>query len=165
MADSWEDEADEKIVMQPKRLNANAPTFSFNPGASTFSPGSFKPAGQAQQSSQAVPQKVAESPAAENSRENSGNAGLGGDAPAQSTSRALASPDRQTSHPKFLRYGSYLGDMRIAGAIGASNSPAASRGTWELVDPSNRQLCCHRIVRRSKSTRRTQRNLFVGWGT
>lgn len=96
MADSWEDDADEKIVLQPKRLNANAPTFSFNPGASTFSPGSSAPTGPAQQASQPVQQKVAKSPEDDNSRESSGNAGLGGDAP-QPTSQETQQATEQMS--------------------------------------------------------------------
>ena len=47
MADSWEESEDIVLAPVPKpTLRADAPSFSFNPGASKFSPVSFAPATQ-----------------------------------------------------------------------------------------------------------------------
>lgn len=54
MADSWEDEdTSEKIVLPKTNLNVNAPSFSFNPGASSWAPpGQAQPAAPAAQPAQ-----------------------------------------------------------------------------------------------------------------
>ena len=56
MADSWEDQG-EDVVLQPTRprLRADAPAFTFNPGASSFQPPAFN-AQPMQQTAFAAPQ-------------------------------------------------------------------------------------------------------------
>lgn len=77
MGDSWEDEETEKIVLQPKStgLNVNAASFSFNPGASSWSPRGATPAAPATQSSQPATQYAADTTMAEAPRENGAEAG------------------------------------------------------------------------------------------
>ena len=77
MGDSWEDEETEKIVLQPKStgLNAKAASFSFNPGASSWSPHGATPAAPATQPSQPATQYAADTAMAEASRENGVEAG------------------------------------------------------------------------------------------
>lgn len=77
MGDSWEDEETETIVLQPKStgLNANAASFSFNPGASSWSPGGPTPAAPATQSSQPATHDATDTTMAEAPRENGAEAG------------------------------------------------------------------------------------------
>lgn len=89
MADSWEDDTGEKIVLPPKAsLNVNAPSFSFNPGASSWAPpAAAQPAATPQQQPAATQQQPlaaqpshAEAPAPST-------------APQQADDTAMAEPD------------------------------------------------------------------------
>lgn len=62
MADSWEDQAEEQITYQPPaapKLNPMASTFTFSPGASSFTPGPPAPAPPAPKASEPAPAPAA----------------------------------------------------------------------------------------------------------
>ena len=92
--DSWEDEEDtgEKIVLPKTALNINAPSFSFNPGASSWAPPgqsqpaepAAQPAPPAQSSPTAQPSHAEDAPAAP--------------APPAAADTDMAEPDQHQAH-------------------------------------------------------------------
>lgn len=91
MADSWEDDTGEKIVLPPKAsLNINAPSFSFNPGASSWTPpAAAQPAALTQQP---APPAQPEPSAAQPSHAEAPPAAA---APQQAADTAMAEPDHR----------------------------------------------------------------------
>lgn len=92
--DSWEDEEDtgEKIVLPKTALNINAPSFSFNPGASSWAPPSqSQPAAPAAEPASLAPSN----PAAQPSHAEDAPAAS---APPAAADTDMAEPDQHQAH-------------------------------------------------------------------